>query len=435
MSRVAVLCRSLDAGGVQRTALTIVQQLVKRGHAVDLLFEDPVCAGRRDDVPDGVRLFYVTRDFSKRMLAERQRELAQSDFPSATVIPRPLACRWRSWYRSLVTRDRPLFIREKLARGAFKVAVYLDRERPDTVLSMGNVVTEWAAFARDLSRHRARTVATLNGWLLPLERRWAGYAYSRVDAVVAVSRGVARFAVDVLGVRVPVHTVYSPLVDADRLRNAAESTDHPWFGGDVPVILSAGRLEKDYPTLLNAVALLAARRPVRLIVLGGAEKAERLHELQALAQSLGIAGAVDFAGFVANPLAHMARADLFVLSSEHEGMPQVLAQAMMVGCRLVATDCDFGPAELLGGGEYGRLAPVGDPARLAEAMDRELDTPRDAARLRARAAELFDVERSIDAYEALLAGAPGSSGAGRGLGPRNVGNRPGRTARTAPPGR
>ena len=52
--------------------------------------------------------------------------------------------------------------------------------------------------------------------------------------------------------------------------------------------------------------------------------------------------------------------------------------------------------------------PVGDPARLAEAMDRELDTPRDAARLRARAAEMFDVKRSIDAYEALLAGAPGS---------------------------
>ncbi len=297
--------------------------------------------------------------------------------------------------------------------------MYLDRERPDAVLCMGHKVTEWAAFARDLSRHRARTVATLNGWLPPIEIRPAGYAYSRVDAVVAVSRGVARFAADVLGVRVPVHTICSPLVDADRLRKAAEPTAHPWLGGSVPVILSAANFvpPKDYPTLLRAVALLAARRPVRLIVLGegrGKKAAEQLPELQALAQSLGVAGAVDFAGFVANPLAYMARADLFVLSSEHEGMPQVLAQAMMFGCRLVATDCDFGPAELLGGGEYGRLAPVGDPARLAEAMDRELDTPRDAARLRARAAELFDVERSIDAYEALLAGAPDSSGAGRG---------------------
>ncbi len=396
--------------------LTIVQQLVNRGHAVDLLFRDPKCAWRRGDIPAGVRLFCVT-GARKRKLAALQRELDQSEVLSgATVSPRlavarwqrkhasvALACRWRSWYWLLVTRNRPLFINEGLARQAFRVADYLARERPDAVLCMGHLSTGWAAYARDLSGYRARMVATLNGWLLPTERReWADYAYSRMDAVVAVSRGVARFAVDVLGVRVPVHTVYSPLVDADRLRKSAEPTDHPWFGGDVPVILSAGRLEKDYPLLLRAVALLAARRAVRLLVLGVAVKAERLHELQALAQSLGIAGAVDFAGFAGNPLAYMARADLFVLSSEHEGMPQVLVQAMMVGCRLVATDCDFGPAELLGGGEYGRLAPVGDPARLAEAMDRELDTPRDAARLRARAAELFDVKRSVDAYESLL---------------------------------
>ena len=396
--------------------LTLMGHLAKRGHAVDLLFGEPTCAWP-DDVPDGVRFFYVTREFSLRELAARQRELDQSEvFSGATVIPRPavsrwqrkhasvaLACRWRSWYRSLVTRDRPLFIKERVARMAFKVAVYLDRERPDAVLCMGHNATEWAAFARDLSRHRARTIATLNGWLPPLWIRRARYAYSRVDAVAAVSRDVARFAADVLGVAVPVRTIYSPLVDADRLRKAAEPTDHPWFGGSVPVILSVGSLVKDYPTLLRAVALLAARRPVRLIVLGeGKNAAARLPALQALARSLGIAGAVDFAGFAANPLAHMARADLFVLASKREGMPQVLVQAMMVGCRLVATDCDFGPAELLGGGEYGRLAPVGDPARLAEAMDRELDTPRDAARLRARAAELFDVERSMDAYESLL---------------------------------
>ena len=403
--------------------MTITKHLVKRGHAVDLLSQDPTCAWP-DDVPDGIRFFYVTDALSLRPLAAQPRELDQSEvFSSATVTPSPavarwqrnyasiaLACHWRSWYRSLVTRDRPLFIEEKLARRAFQVAVYLDRERPDAVLCMAHYTAEWGAYARDLSRHRARMFATLNGWLPPLERRWAGYAYSRMDAVVAVSRDVARFAVDVLGVRVPVHTICSPLVDADMLRKAAEPTDHPWVGGSVPVILSVGRLNKDYPTLLRAVALLAARRPVRLIVLGEGRKAARLRELQVLAQSLGIAGAVDFAGFAANPLAHMARADLCVLSSEHEGMPQVLVQAMMVGCRMVATDCYFGPAELFDGEEYGRLAPVGDAARLAEAMDRELDTPRDAARLRARAAELFDVERSIDAYEALLGIGGGGTG-------------------------
>ena len=66
----------------------------------------------------------------------------------------------------------------------------------------------------------ARTVATLNGWLPPLWIRRARYAYSRVDAVAAVSTS-PRFAVDVLGVHVPVHTVYSGRGDGPRAGHAA----------------------------------------------------------------------------------------------------------------------------------------------------------------------------------------------------------------------
>ena len=410
MARVAILTESLTGGGVPNAALSTARGLIERGHAVDLLFLKPVCAWSNDDVPDGMRFFYLTPSITAAQLAARRRDINQLKILSGSVIPEPAFVGWQLRQASVALACR-LSVPEARARIAFKIAAYLDRERPDALLMMGNKLTrEWAAFARCLSRHRPWTVATLNGALRPrgdprprtqplfqqLRR-----AYSSVDAVVAVSRALARFAVDVVGTSTPVHHVSEPLVDFRALRKAADPVDHPWIGGDVPVVLSVARLEKDYPTLLRAVALLAVRRPVRLIALGEGEVA-RLYELQALARALGVAGAVDFAGFAANPLAYMARTDLCVLSSTHEGMPQVLVQAMMVGCRMVATDCDFGPAELFAGEEYGRLAPVGDPVRLAEAMDCELDTPRDAARLRARAAELFDVERSIDAYEALL---------------------------------
>ena len=408
MARVAILTQSLTGGGVPKAALSIARGLIERGHAVDLLFLEPVCAWSNDDVPDGMRFLYLTPSITAAQLAARRRELSQLSplFLSGSAIPEPAFVGWQLRQASVALACR-LSVPEARARIAFKIAAYLDRERPDALLITGNKLTrEWAAFARCLSRHRPRTVSTLNGALRPLGDPQPLFqqlrcAYSSVDAVVAVSRALARFAVDVVGTSTPVHHVCEPLVDFKALRKAADPVDHPWIGGDVPVVLSVARLEKEIPTLLRAISLLAARRPVRLIVFGEGEVA-RLYELQALARALGVAGAVDFVGFVANPLAYMARADLFVLSSEREGMPQVLAQAMMVGCRLVATDCPFGPAELLGGGEYGRLAPVGDPARLAEAMDRELDTPRDAARLRARAAELFDVERAMDAYERLL---------------------------------
>ena len=418
MARVAILVESLMGGGVPKVALTMARELIGRGNAVDLLFLKPVCAWSNDDVPDGMRFLYLTPSITAAQLAARRRELSQL-FLSGSAIPEPAVVGWQLRHASVALACRSwgrwLSVPESHAQIAFKIAAYLDRERPDALVIMGpQQIVQWAAFARCLSRHRPRTVGTLNGAgrqstrhvRIPRLRR----AFSSLDAVVAVSRGLARFAVDVIGTSTPVHHIYQPLVDSKALREAAGAVEHPWIGGDVPVVLSVCRLEKEIPTLLRAVALLAARREVRLIVLGEGEKAARLRELQVLAQSLGIAGAVDFAGFAANPLAYIARADLCVLSSEQEGMPQVLVQAMMVGCRVVSTDCDFGPAELLGGGEYGRLAPVGDAARLAEAMDRELDTPRDAARLRARAAELFDVERSIDAYEALLGIGGGGTG-------------------------
>ena len=414
MARVAVLIHNLAGAG--KVALTTARGLIERGHAVDLLFLEP---GGVDpnDVPDGMRFFFVTPSIGAGALERCRRELNESEVFSGAVIPEPAASDWQRRHESfmLILRLRRLspYVTESLARTVFKVVAYVDQERPDAVLAIGMQSPLWMAFAHRLSAHRARLVVTLNGWLSPTWYGQTRYTFSRADAVVAVSRGCARFAVDVIGTSTPVHHVYSPLADSKALRKAADPVDHPWIGGDVPVVLSVARLEKDYPTLLRAVALLAARRPVRLIALGQGREAARLRELQDLAQSLGIAGAVDFAGFAANPFAYMARAELFVLSSKHEGMPQVLVQAMMVGCRMVATDCDFGPAELLGGGStagWPRSATrCGWPRRWTASWTRRGTPP-----VFARAAELFDVERSIDAYEALLVGAPGGSGAGRG---------------------
>jgi glycosyltransferase involved in cell wall biosynthesis len=74
---------------------------------------------------------------------------------------------------------------------------------------------------------------------------------------------------------------------------------------------------------------------------------------------------------------------------------------------VVATDCPSGPAEILAGGRYGELVPLGDVARLAAAMARTLDQPLPADVLRARGAE-FSLERSVARYLDLLLPAPGA---------------------------
>jgi glycosyltransferase involved in cell wall biosynthesis len=166
--------------------------------------------------------------------------------------------------------------------------------------------------------------------------------------------------------------------------------------GSPPVVLGAGRLEaqKDFPTLLKAFARVRAVREARLILLGEGKDRPLL---EALAQDLRVAENVELPGFVENPFAYMARATVFVLSSTYEGLPGVLIQAMACGCPVVSTDCPSGPAEILAGGAYGPLAPVGDDRALAQAILAQLDAPVDRERLCARAA-LFSVEHAVERY-------------------------------------
>ena len=158
--------------------------------------------------------------------------------------------------------------------------------------------------------------------------------------------------------------------------------------------------QKDFPTLLRAFARLRKQQPARLVILGeGKIKAA----LIALATELGILQDVALPGFVNNPLAWMSRSSVFVLSSVWEGFPGVLIEAMACGCPVVSTDCPSGPAEILNGGEYGRLVSMGDDGALAEAILTTLKKPLDSTKLRARAAE-FSVERALDKYLEVLLG-------------------------------
>ena len=311
---------------------------------------------------------------------------------------------------------------KRLLRRLPPLVHYLRSVRPDAILAAEPRYNAMAVWARRLSGLRSRVViseriqvslhaASGGPWaderLLGLLRE----AYLGADAIVAVSDGVADDLAAYADIpRERISTVYNPVVGPELFVRAREPFDHPWFAQDAPpVILAAGRLDpqKDFATLIRAFARLRARRPARLLILGGPSLAEPTHagKLKALAGSLGIADDVDMPGFVDNPFAFMARAAVFVLSSLYEGLPGVLIQALACGCPVVSTDCPSGPAEILDHGRFGPLVPVGDDAGLARAIGAILDDPPPSARLQARA-ELFNVQQATDHYLELLLPAP-----------------------------
>jgi len=197
--------------------------------------------------------------------------------------------------------------------------------------------------------------------------------YRGADSIVAVSDDVKKDLV--LKARLPadrICVIRNP-VDANHVRQlACAELATPFPADDAPVILGVGALkpQKDFATLLRAFASVRMHRQCRLVVLGRGVELPKLHQL---ASDLGITDSVVFPGFVKNPYPWMAHSKVFVLSSVHEGCPNVLLQALACGCCVVATDAPGDARFLLRGETLGRLVPVGDPHEMARAIEAALD--------------------------------------------------------------
>ena len=293
------------------------------------------------------------------------------------------------------------------------LARYLRRERPAALLSDKDKVNRTALMARWLAWVPTRVVVRIGTTVSKnLERRGAVQRwvqilsmrsfYRAAAAVIVPSEGAADDLAQVAKLpRSHIRAVPSPII-TPALEQAAEvDPHHPWLGNpEWPVVLGVGELcaRKDFATLMRAFARLRAERPCRLVLLGEGRQREKL---EALARELDIAEDVDLPGFVDNPYAYMARADLFVLSSICEGAPVVLMEALALGTPVVATDCPSGPAEILEGGRHGTLVPIGNAAALAEAMGATLDWPPERKSAQA-ASDRYRAEISADHYLDVL---------------------------------
>ena len=167
----------------------------------------------------------------------------------------------------------------------------------------------------------------------------------------------------------------------------------PRPAGAAPTLLFVGRLAaiKGLAVLLEAVAALRPRHPdLRLALVGdGPDRTA----LAAQAARLGIADAVEFTGYLSQTAvaARLAEADVFVLPSFAEGVPVVLMEALAAGRPVVATRV-AGVAELVEDGVAGFLIPPGDPAPLADRLQRLLSDPALRARLGAGGRRIVEAE-------------------------------------------
>ncbi|MCA9839472.1 MAG: glycosyltransferase [Trueperaceae bacterium] len=338
MARLALFLPSLAGGGAERVLVDLAEGFARRGHRVDLV-------------------------------------LAAAEGPYLKTL-------------SEAVNVIDLGVRRTLSATP-KLRAYLTKTKPDALLSTlehANVVAVLAnKLAGSATKVFIREAISTSNSTMDLGKAKAFVAmslmrlfYPRADGIVAVSEGVQEDMVKTLGVKPEkIEMILNPVLTERVFKLADEPLDHPWFQTEIPVLLSVGRLtyQKDFPTLLKAFARLRAKRQVRLVILGEGEERDKLEQI---ASDLEITADLDMPGFVDNPFKYMARASAYVLSSIAEGLPNALIQAMALGRPVVATDCPSGPREILEGGRYGKLIPMGDVEAMTKALTQVLSEPHKA---------------------------------------------------------
>lgn len=362
--RIAILLPDLRPGGAERLHVTLAQEWERQGIAVEFV------------------------------LLRRTGALLSQLPPTLTTVdlkaPRVRAA-WRPLMRylresppdSLLAAMWPLTVLAPTVarRVGFRGRVVISEHAPQ---SLSHARRGWF--------HNAVMAATM----------FAGYRMA--DARVGVSSGVADDMAHMSGMdRAAFRVIHNPAATG---QVAARYQPPPAIAGmQKPIILSVGTLKlvKRQDLLIRAFARVTRKDATLCIVGDGAERAK----LEDLIRSLGLRDRVLLAGYHADPAPWYAHADIFVLSSDHEGFGNVIVEALEHGVPVVSTNCPTGPHEILEDGKHGTLVPVGDVDALAEAMDDALSREHDHQALMRRA-EDFSVRKAADAYLNLLLPAAGS---------------------------
>lgn len=368
--KVIVFVENFDATGVVRNGIAIAGRLSATGHQVTVL----AARGEgvlRASIPAGVSAAGLTSG-------------------GAGLKRRDLMRRSVGRFRRLVREGRPDVVVSAGNHGHLLCLAVTRFPRVRTVVRISNDLdhggdrSKRGAMAALIRRLKFRMILSLADRVVLVSKRLLTQVEA-IDPRLARKAVVIPNGVDQLGVQALAKEEWSAAA----------------FGHEAaPLVLALGRLvqQKNFGTLLEALAIARRSRDLRLLLIGSGPLEADLREQ---IERLGLADAVRIIDPVPNPFPAMKQAAVMVLPSWWEGSSNVLLEALACGTPIVASRTAGSAEEVLDGGRYGLLVDPDDAGALAAAILRQVGPspllPND------RAAD-YDRDKSLSAYADLIAG-------------------------------
>ncbi|MFD7525287.1 glycosyltransferase [Paenibacillus chitinolyticus] len=226
------------------------------------------------------------------------------------------------------------------------------------------------------------------------------WTYSRSDGVIGVSAAMGQEIHSVL--KVPenkVHVIYNPVFDSDFIQRSERPCTHPWLiDMEYPVIIGIGRLvrEKRFDLFIEVIKELNEGMNVRAIILG---EGHLRSELQEKINGYKLQAKVELAGYMDNPLPFLKKGNVFLQSSDIEGLPTALIEATACGIPIVATKTHTGTEEILNGGS-GIIVEREDVNGMVDAVKLMLQQQR--SEVSPTYYQKFSSEQAAEEYSSLI---------------------------------
>ena len=350
---IAIVTAAMTSGGAERVISQLLKEWCKQGIGCSLIttLKMPVFY----DIPEGVD-FYEIGKLSENRLVDKIKKYAKVRKIVKSIKP-----------------DVVLSLPEEI--GIYVIASLLGTKIPVVVSERNN---PWVMPDKKITR-------ALRKMLYPFAD---GFVFQTKQAASFFSKKIQK-----KGVVLP-----NPL-DLSRI-------PEPYKGEREKVIVSAGRLEKqkNFPLLIDAFSeLYKTHNDYKLVIYGEGRLRKSLEEYAA---SKLPSGAWELPGRVNDLPDRVNKASVFALSSDYEGVPNVLIEALAMGVPCVSTDCaPGGAAELIDDGVNGYLVPIGDKKALCEKLSRLVDAPDIADEFSKKSVEIktkLDAKKVCDSWLEFL---------------------------------
>ncbi|HSC53849.1 MAG TPA: glycosyltransferase [Phnomibacter sp.] len=347
--KIAIFINDLSAGGCERTASILINKLSNEFDWLLILLNDNI----HYEIPDGIPKVVFSGEV-------------------------------KGW--------RQLFYLFTFSSTASKVKIALENFRADTLISFNHLPNSIAARIKKrgwlgkliiseqvhCSTYISELKSPLKRWV---KRREISKYYSYADLIVPNAVGIASDLKDTFSINTAITVVHSPidLEQAYRQMQAKRPAVFHKLEGKF-IIIHVGRYEpqKNHQLLISAFKMAALPNAVLLLVGQGT----LFESTNKLIQELNLQESVLQVGVQTNPFVYLAASQVFALSSDYEGFPNVLLEALASGLAIVSTNCQCGPSEILNPNQeidpfkgdvvveaaYGLLVPVQNTTALAESF-------------------------------------------------------------------